>query len=135
MFLITSLRQCAVLHRVAVHTAVRAGVICANVTRQKTTAFRSVALQLCPDFTPEMFAAQVEATAHGPMPRVEARTQRKDGTWGRSVHAGDARKLEPSMENGLSLLYETLKEALGRNKIKILEDLKSFLKSILTIYI
>ncbi len=34
---------------------------------------------ICPDLTPEMFAAQVEATADGPMPRIEARTQRKDG--------------------------------------------------------
>src|SRR6185436_9892912 len=34
---------------------------------------------ICPDLTPEAFAAQVEATALGPMPRIEARTQRKDG--------------------------------------------------------
>ena len=36
---------------------------------------------ICPDLTPEAFAAQVEATALGPMPRIEARTQRKDGTF------------------------------------------------------
>ncbi len=35
---------------------------------------------ICPDLTPEAFAANVEATAHGPMPRIESRTQRKDGT-------------------------------------------------------
>jgi len=34
---------------------------------------------ICPDLTPDMFAAQVEATVQGPMPRIEARTQRKDG--------------------------------------------------------
>ncbi len=35
---------------------------------------------ICPDLTPEAFAANVEATAHGPMPRVESRTRRKDGS-------------------------------------------------------
>jgi hypothetical protein len=34
------------------------------------------------------------------------KTQRKDGTWGGKVHAGDPRRYEPSLENGLSQLYE-----------------------------
>jgi PAS domain S-box-containing protein len=36
---------------------------------------------ICPDLTPEAFAANVEALAQGPMPRIEARTQRKDGAF------------------------------------------------------
>jgi hypothetical protein len=34
------------------------------------------------------------------------RTQRKDGTWGGLLHAGEPRKYEPSLENGLQRLYE-----------------------------
>jgi PAS domain S-box-containing protein len=42
-----------------------------------------LALTVCdisPDLTPETFAANVEALAHGPVPRIESRTRRKDGT-------------------------------------------------------
>ncbi len=46
-----------------------------------------------------------EALAYGPALKLQ-RSQRKDGTWGGRIHAGDARKLEPSLENGLLLLYE-----------------------------
>jgi PAS domain S-box-containing protein len=35
---------------------------------------------ISPDLTPEAFAANVEATALGPMPRIESRTRRKDGS-------------------------------------------------------
>ena len=34
------------------------------------------------------------------------RTQRKDGTWGGMIHAGDPRKYQPSIENGLCRLFE-----------------------------
>jgi hypothetical protein len=34
------------------------------------------------------------------------RTQRKDGTWGGHVHAGEPRKFQPSIENCLHRLYE-----------------------------
>jgi PAS domain S-box-containing protein len=35
---------------------------------------------ISPDLTPEAFAANMEALAYGPMPRIEFRTRRKDGT-------------------------------------------------------
>ncbi len=35
---------------------------------------------ISPDLTPEAFAANVEACAHGPMPPIESRTRRKDGS-------------------------------------------------------
>jgi hypothetical protein len=34
------------------------------------------------------------------------KTQRKDGTWGGRIHAGDPKRFEPSAENGLCQLYE-----------------------------
>ena len=34
------------------------------------------------------------------------RTQRKDGTWGGSIHAGDSKKYQPSLENGMWRLSE-----------------------------
>jgi len=34
------------------------------------------------------------------------KTQRKDGTWGGKLHAGDPRRYETSLENGLLQLYE-----------------------------
>jgi hypothetical protein len=46
-----------------------------------------------------------EMLAYGPALKLQ-RTQRRDGTWGGKVHAGDARKLEPCLENGLTALYE-----------------------------
>ncbi len=36
---------------------------------------------IVPDLTPEAFAAQFEASALGPMPRIESRTRRKDGSF------------------------------------------------------
>jgi PAS domain S-box-containing protein len=35
---------------------------------------------ISPDLTPEAFAANLEASAHGPTPRIESRTRRKDGS-------------------------------------------------------
>lgn len=47
------------------------------------TMAEMLSLTVCdisPDLTPEAFAANLEATAHGPMPRIESRTRRKDGS-------------------------------------------------------
>ena len=41
---------------------------------------RLTVVDICPDLTPEAFAANLEALAQGPMPTIEARTQRKDGS-------------------------------------------------------
>lgn len=49
--------------------------------------------------------ARSELLTYAPALKLQ-RTQRKDGTWGGRVHAGDARKFEASLENALSLLYE-----------------------------
>jgi len=54
---------------------------------------------------PDVLAARQEVLAYAPAVALQ-RKQRKDGTWGGQVHAGDARKLEPSVENALTLLYE-----------------------------
>ena len=35
-----------------------------------------------------------------------SRKQRKDGTWGGQIHAGDPKRLELSLENAMSLLFE-----------------------------
>ena len=58
-----------------------------------------------PKEDPDVQKSRAELLAYAPALKLQ-RTQRKDGTWGGHVHAGDARKLEPSLENGLSLLYE-----------------------------
>jgi len=34
-----------------------------------------------------------------------SRKQRKDGTWGGQIHAGDPKRLELSLENAMSLLF------------------------------
>jgi len=49
--------------------------------------------------------ARREMLAYPPARQLE-RTQRKDGTWGGHVHAGDPRKYQPSLENGLLRLFE-----------------------------
>lgn len=41
---------------------------------------RLTVVDICPDLTPEAFAANLEALAQGPTPLIEARTQRKDGS-------------------------------------------------------
>ena len=46
-----------------------------------------------------------EALAYPEALRLQ-RTQRKDGTWGGAIHAGDPRRYQPSAENGLCRLYE-----------------------------
>ncbi len=58
-----------------------------------------------PKEDPAAAQAYRETLAYGPALRLQ-RTQRKDGTWGGRIHAGESRRLEPSLENGLLLLYE-----------------------------
>lgn len=58
-----------------------------------------------PKDDPDVQKVRLEIAAYPPALKLQ-RLQRKDGTWGGHVHAGDPRKLEPSLENGLSLLYE-----------------------------
>jgi hypothetical protein len=54
---------------------------------------------------PDVQKARQEAFAYAPAVQL-ARKQRKDGTWGGKIHAGDSRKLEPSLENLLCRLFE-----------------------------
>jgi hypothetical protein len=49
--------------------------------------------------------ARREMLAYGPARQLE-RTQRKDGTWSGHVHAGDPRKYQSSLENGMLRLFE-----------------------------
>lgn len=58
-----------------------------------------------PKDDPDVQKARAELLIYPPALKLQ-RTQRKDGTWGGNVHAGDARKFEPSLENALSLLFE-----------------------------
>jgi hypothetical protein len=58
-----------------------------------------------PKDDPEVQKARAEILEYPPALKLQ-RTQRKDGTWGGRVHAGDARKFEASLENALSLLFE-----------------------------
>lgn len=54
---------------------------------------------------PEVQKVRLEVMAYGPALKLQ-RTQRKDGTWGGKLHAGEPKKYEPSLENGLCQLYE-----------------------------
>lgn len=54
---------------------------------------------------PEVQKLRHEVLAYAPANRL-LRNQRKDGTWGGAVHAGDPRKFQPSLENALTLLLE-----------------------------
>jgi hypothetical protein len=47
---------------------------------------------------PDLQKARQDALAYGPAVQLQ-RKQRKDGSWGGRIHASDARKLEPSLEN------------------------------------
>ncbi len=58
-----------------------------------------------PKEDPDVLKLRADIAAYPPALKLQ-RTQRKDGTWGGQVHGGDAKKFEPSLENGLSLLYE-----------------------------
>ena len=54
---------------------------------------------------PDVQKVRQEMLTFQPALRLQ-RSQRKDGTWGGVIHAGDPRKYQPSIENGLSSLYE-----------------------------
>lgn len=54
---------------------------------------------------PAVVKARGEMLAYAPALKL-VKTQRKDGTWGGRVHAGDPKKFLPSLENGLLQLYE-----------------------------
>jgi len=54
---------------------------------------------------PLVHHAREEMLTYAPALKLQ-RTQRRDGTWGGRIHAGDPRRLEPSLENGLTALYE-----------------------------
>ncbi len=54
---------------------------------------------------PAVQQARLEAMAYSPALQFQ-RKQRKDGTWGGMIHAGDPRKFELSLENVLTKLFE-----------------------------
>jgi hypothetical protein len=58
-----------------------------------------------PKEDPDVQKARADIAAYAPALKIQ-RLQRKDGTWGGMVHAGDPRKLQRSVENGLLSLYE-----------------------------
>ena len=49
--------------------------------------------------------ARQDLLAYSPALQLQ-RTQRKDATWGGVIHAGNPRKYQPSLENGLCRLFE-----------------------------
>jgi hypothetical protein len=58
-----------------------------------------------PKDDPDVLKIRQDVLAYPPALALQ-RKQRKDGTWGGQIHAGDPRKFEPSVENSLSLLFE-----------------------------
>ena len=54
---------------------------------------------------PDVQEARQEMLAYAPALQL-ARKQRKDGTWGGKIHAGDPRKFELSLENSMIKLFE-----------------------------
>lgn len=58
-----------------------------------------------PKDDPAVVEARKESLAYAPALKLQ-RTQRKDGTWGGRVSAGEPKKAEASLESGLTLLYE-----------------------------
>lgn len=54
---------------------------------------------------PDVLAVRQEVLAYPPAVALQ-RKQRKDGTWGGQIHAGETKRLEPSVENAMTLLYE-----------------------------
>jgi hypothetical protein len=58
-----------------------------------------------PKDDPDVVKLRPEVQAYPPALALQ-RKQRKDGTWGGRLHAGDPRKFELSLENVLALLYE-----------------------------
>src|SRR5207249_4827896 len=58
-----------------------------------------------PKEDPDVVKARQNVLLYPPALALQ-RKQRKDGTWGGQIHAGDARKFELSLENAVSLLFE-----------------------------
>jgi hypothetical protein len=54
---------------------------------------------------PDVLKARQDVLAYGPALALQRR-QRRDGTWGGQIHAPDARRLVPCLENGLWMLLE-----------------------------
>jgi hypothetical protein len=54
---------------------------------------------------PEVQAARQDCLVYPPAVQLQ-RKQRKDGTWGGKIHAGDPRRFEPSLENLLNKFFE-----------------------------
>ncbi len=54
---------------------------------------------------PDVQRTRREVLEHAPALQLQRR-QRKDGTWGGRIHAGDPRRFQPSLENALIQLYE-----------------------------
>ena len=54
---------------------------------------------------PDVKKARMDMLEYEPAVKLQKK-QRKDGTWGGEVAAGDPRKAVPSLENGLLQLYE-----------------------------
>jgi hypothetical protein len=54
---------------------------------------------------PDVQKAHEETLAHAPALLIQRR-QRKDGTWGGRIHAGDPRRFQPCTENMLIKLFE-----------------------------
>jgi len=54
---------------------------------------------------PDVQKARLDVTTYSPAVQLQ-RKQRKDGTWGGKIHAGDSRKLDPSLENLMNKLFE-----------------------------
>ena len=54
---------------------------------------------------PEVQKARQETLAYGPALQLQ-RKQRKDGSWGGAIHAGDPKRVQPSLENALDKLFE-----------------------------
>ena len=54
---------------------------------------------------PDVQKARHDIAQYGPAVQLQ-RKQRKDGSWGGRIHAGDSRKLEPSLENLMNKLFE-----------------------------
>jgi hypothetical protein len=77
---------------------------------------------------PEVQKARQETLTY-PHALQYQKTQRKDGSWGGMVHAGDPRKFQPSIENCLSRLFE-----FGWNRdTKVVRNAAKTLRSFLTI--
>lgn len=58
-----------------------------------------------PKDDPQVQQVAKEILEYAPALKLQ-KTQRKDGSWGGRVHAGDPKKYESSLENGLYQLYE-----------------------------